>query len=282
MAVGRRLTRTFGEDRAQWLAVAGLVAAVNAMSTAVLALVHTADFAEVFHEAGALNPVVLFALFAVAAIAFENDGSDKSAAALDRRDAVAVAAVLLLSAVPAPAFAGLAVTVAGAWLWQRGELGSRSRRAALVLLALSTRLLWGKFVLLALGDHLLALDAKLVGLIAGAQAAHNTVAVEGGADVLIGYACSSMHNITQALLLWAAFTQLLRIPLGKASLLVGLLAVLANVAVNGIRLATIVARPDHFEYWHSGAGGGLFAWAAMIAAGLVVGIGCHAIIRARA
>lgn len=281
MLIQRRLERLFGDARAQWFAVMGLVAAVNAMATAVLALFGSSDLLEAFHEAGALNPVVLFALFAVWAIAFEREpGAERGT--IDGRDWAVLGTVALLTALPVPALGGVALTLTGAWLWGRGSPDSRERRIAIVLLALATRLLWGRFVMLALGDDVLALDAWFVGLLAGADVTRNTVAVEGGADILIGYACSSMHNITQALLVWAAFTQLLRIPLGWASLVVALLAVAANVLVNGVRLAMIVGDPARFEYWHSGAGGAVFAWAAMIAAGLVVGAGCHAIARTRA
>ena len=258
-------------DRAQCGAMLAVVAAANA----------------VWGAWGQVHPVVWFALFALGMIAFERPESTSAApvasdAPLDNRDLMvlvpAVAAVLL----PVPALSALAVLLTGCWLYRSGGAASRARRCGVVVLALTGVLIWSHVFFAAAGPQLMAADARFVMMLSGTEARGNLLDFASeGPPMLIGYACSSLHNITKAVLFWAAMTQLLRIPIGKGSLLVCLAAIAVNALVNALRLSTIAHNRESFDYWHLGLGGAMFAWAGVIAVLLVVAGGCHALTKSQ-
>lgn len=263
-----------GRDRAHWLVVAALVAACNGLAGSLFSAVARKGPVGALFDTGGINPIFWFALLVAGAIAFEPDEPVPS----DRRDWVVIAAVLLLAALPVVSAGSAGVLLAAAWLGWTSPAGSRGRRAALVLLALTASLIWGHFALMFLGDRIVALDGGFVGWLAGTESQGNIVGFsDAGKPMMIAYGCSSLHNLTMALQLWVAMTQLLRIPFGWKSALVGLAAVVANVFVNGLRLATIAHNRESFDYWHTGGGGALFAWAAVVTVAAVVMLGCHAL-----
>lgn len=90
----------------------------------------------------------------------------------------------------------------------------------------------------AVGSSWLATSCgQFVAALAGTNANGNLVMfADGTKPILVGYPCSSMHNMTAAIMLWAAVTQLLRIPVGPHSLAICAVAMAGNVLVNGMRL----------------------------------------------
>jgi exosortase/archaeosortase family protein len=268
------MTAALGRDRAQWLAVAAVIAAVNGLGTGIINTIADRGPLMALLALGSVNPVVWFTLFAALAIAFEPE----SDAPMQRADWVALGAVLVTAMAPVVATGSVGVAIAAGYLWVTSPRASRGRRAAIVLLALTTMLLWGRFFLMAVGDPLLALDSHFVALLAGTSAHGNLVMfADGSKPILIGYACSSMHNMTYAIMLWAAVTQLLRIPVGPKSLAICAAAMIGNILVNGVRLAVIAHHRTAFDYWHSGAGGSLFGWGGVVVIALIIGVGSYAL-----
>lgn len=264
----------FGRDRVQWLAVAALVAACNGISGTLLATFARDGLLASLFGTGGINPIFWFAMLAAGIIAFEPDRDAPPTSA----DWLVIAATFALALLPVVSAGSAGVLLAGGWLWLTGSAGSRSRRAGLVLLALTASLIWGHIVLMLIGDRLVALDGSFVAWLAGTSATGNLVQFDdGGRPMMIAYGCSSMHNLTMALQFWVAMTQLLRIPFGPKSLLIALAAALANILVNGARLATIAHNRADFDYWHTGGGGTIFAWIAVITVAAVVMLGCNAL-----
>ena len=269
------MVSVFGRDRVQWLAVAALVAACNGISGSLLATFAREGLISAVFGTGGINPIFWFAMLAAGIIAFE---PDRDAPLLTTPDRLVVAATFALALLPVVSAGSAGVLLAGGWLWLTGSQGSRSRRAGLVLLALTASLIWGHIVLMLIGERLVALDGSFVAWLAGTSATGNLVDFEdGGRPMMIAYGCSSMHNLTMALQFWVAMTQLLRIPIGPKSLLIALAAVLANIMVNGARLATIAHNRADCDYWHTGGGGTIFAWIAVITVAGVVMLGCNAL-----
>ena len=268
------MSRTFGRDRVQWLAVVALVAACNGVSFNVLWAITQLGAGGALLNTFGVNPIFWFALLVAMAIAFEPDG----AAPLRRGDTPVVAAVLLLAMVPVQWAGSAGVLLAACWLMLTAPRGSRAGRVGMILLALTASLIWGHLVLMFIGDGLVSLDARFVGWLAGTSSQGNLVDFTVGGDpIMITYACSSMHNITMAIQLWVALTQLLRIPIGPRAVLVGLAAIGANILVNGLRLATIVHNRESFDYWHEGTGSFLFAWLAIFVVAIITMLGCNAL-----
>ncbi len=263
-----------GRDRVQWLAVVALVAACNALSFRIIESITQLGAGAALLGAFGVNPIFWFVQLVAIAIAFETDG----AAPLRRGDGMAAGIVLLLAAVPIASAASAGVLVAACWLLLTAPGGSRGRRVGAILLALTASLIWGQIVLILFGDWLVGLDAKFVGWLAGTRSQGNLVDFTvGGNPFLVAYGCSSMHNITMAIQLWVAMTQLLRLPISLRVALVGLAAIVANVLINGLRLATIARNRATFDYWHEGPGGAMFAWLAIVVVAIIIMFGCYAL-----
>lgn len=263
-----------GRDRSHWLALAAAVGACNGVAAPLLGAAGRQGVLATLANTGGINPVFWLAALIALMIAFEPEAEQP----LTRADRTVTATVLALALTPVVSAGSAGVLLAGGWLWWTSRPGSRGRRTGLVLLALTTSLIWGHFALMFLGDRIVALDGGFVAWLAGTSARGNLVDFsDGGKPMLIAYGCSSMHNFTMAVQFWVAITQLLRIPFGWRSVMVMVAAIVANILVNGLRLATIAHNQAEFDYWHTGGGGTLFAWLAVLTVAAIVTLGCNAL-----
>ncbi len=263
-----------GRDRVHWLVLAALIAASNGVAAPVFLAIEKQGALGALLNTFGVSPIFWFVMFIAGAIAFEPDRESP----LRSADKWVLALILLLALIPVVSAGSAGVLLAGLWLASSGSSGSRARRSGLVLLALTTSLIWGHLFLAFLGDRIVSLDGQFVAWLAGTQAQGNLVGFnDGGKPMMIAYGCSSLHNLTMAIQFWVAITQLLRIPLSRGSLLLLAAAIAGNVLVNGLRLATIAHNREAFDYWHVGGGGTLFAWAAVITVAVIVMVGSHAL-----
>lgn len=263
-----------GGDRVHWLAAMAVIAACNGHAATIFESIRLWGFATALLSGFGVNPIYWFALLVAAAIAVSPDAT----APMQRGDRPVIAAMAILLLVPVQAAAALALLLGAVWMLMTSPRASRGHRAGAVLLALTASLIWGHVILTLAGDVLVDLDARFVAWLSGSTAHGNLVDFKsGGGTIMIAYACSSMHNITMAIQLWVAMIALLRIPLGPKVLLVGLAAVVANVMVNGARLAAITGNRETYDYWHLGAGAAMFAWLTVVLVAFVVMLGCYAL-----
>lgn len=250
------------------------MAGVNAVASNLLAS-FARGWATTLLDLGGVNPALWFALFAIGSIAAESDEAEDARSAMTALDWMVFVAVLGTAFIPIPVAGAVGVFLAGLWLMPSGQKGSRARRIGVVALALTSMLIWGRAVLVLAGGPVLSLDASFVAWLAGTTAQGNLVYFAGEAQpFVIGFGCSSMDNMTLAVLFWAAMTQLLRIPLDRRSVLLCVVAMGANLFVNVLRLTVIAHKQQYYEYWHSGPGGMLFAWAGLAVVAVIVGVGC--------
>ena len=160
---------------------------------------------------GNVSALVWFALYAAWAIARQGE-SRHDESGQDRwqhGDGAVLGGTLLASLLPFPLAAALAGLAAPLWLWTTSAVGSAERRAALVLAAIGAQLLFGRMFLLLFGKAVLQADTMLVSWAASATAAGNVLTRADGTNVIVSSGCSSVHNISLALLGWVALTQLL-------------------------------------------------------------------------
>ncbi len=268
------MLKALGRDRIHWFVVVAVIAACNGYAAIIFDSIRQRGFIGALLAGFAVSPVFWFALLVAAVIAFAPD----DVTPMRRGDGLIIAVMAILALLPIQAAAAVALLIAAIWMLLTSPRASRGRRVGAVLLALTTSLIWGHVMLMLLGDVLVRLDARFVAWLAGSTAHDNLVDfTSGGGNMMIAYACSSLHNMTMAIQMWVAMTALLRIPVGPKSLLVGLAAVVANVMVNGIRLTTIAHDRAAYDYWHIGAGGAMFAWLAVVVVAFVVMFGCYAL-----
>ena len=268
------MLKILGRDRLHWFAALAVIAACNGYAAMILESIRERGFVSALLSGFAVNPVYWFALMVAAVIAFTPD----EVVPMRRGDRPVIAVIAMLALLPIQAASAVALLIAAVWMLMTSPRASRGRRVGAVLLALTASLIWGHVMLMLLGDVLVRIDARFVAWLAGSTARDNLVDfTSGGGNMMIAYACSSMHNMTMAIQMWVAMIALLRISVGPKSLLVGMAALVANVMVNGMRLATIAHDREAYDYWHMGAGAAMFAWLAVVVVSFVVMLGCYAL-----
>ncbi|MGH6936376.1 MAG: hypothetical protein ACRED2_09380 [Methylocella sp.] len=189
---------------------------------------------------------------------------------LARNDLILGAAVTAAVLVPSAKVSWIALTGLGLYGLRCFEAGSPARRAAFVILAVTVPMFWSRLLFVMLSDFILQADAILVSLIVGTERIGNTVLFPDNSGYLFIYpGCSSLADVSLAVLGWALFTQALtRRPSLKD---VGwcLAACSAVIAINVTRIALMGLHPDHFELIHGAVGAGVASFLALAA---IVGI----------
>jgi hypothetical protein len=152
-----------------------------------------------------------------------------------------------------------------------------ARRAAWILLATAGAMFWGRWVLSFVGAPLLDADAALVGWLVGVEHVGNTVRFADGYGWLwIAPACSSLANVSAAMLCWVMFGQPRRrvADMRGAATQVGwcLAACLAMVAINVARLALMVLHSDQFDVLHGPVGEAIANWISVVVLLAVCGL----------
>jgi exosortase/archaeosortase family protein len=249
--------------RASLFACAGVLAALNAQADQIIGMLQYQSPVTAVSNLVGISAVIWFAMYAALRLGFEAEAERVS-----RSDAIALCAILLLSFLPISYAAKAALLLSGVYLLIRSEASTRARRVAYVLLALTGPLIWGRIVLLSFASPLLGLDAHIVGTVIGSSVVGNTVQFAGTAKrFLIGTGCSSVHNMSLALVLWTTAAALFDVRVDRRYAACGLLMVIVMYGLNIARLASIGLFPASFEFLHEGAGAELFGWAGLIGAG---------------
>lgn len=260
--------------RATWLTLVGIVAALNAHASPIIGSVQLNGLGAAAINLFGLNAALLFALFGLWDIGQQEAARD-DAATLSRRDLLPLGTVLILALVPWNAAAIAGLSMLAVWSLSVGAPGSAERRAGLIMLAIAGSMVVANVLLHSVGDKVLGLDAQFVGWLAGVPVDRNIVNFrdQGQGAFLIGLGCSSVHNMSQAVLLWTAVTQMLRLRIDLTLAAFALLAMLGMFLVNAARLTAIAWYPEHFASIHDGAIAEIFSFISLIVAAIVIGAG---------
>lgn len=247
-------------SRERRFAFAFLLLVLNALTTFAAAAVVLRGWTTAVLALFDISAIVWLAVAAALAILWQApDGNPGK-----RGDGPILAFAVLAALVPVPTASSAALTLIAAWLWLTSPSGSPLRRASAIAFSLTATLLWGR-IMLSWGSGLfLTADARFVALIAGTRNSGNAVFFPDGTNFLIAEGCSSLHGVSLALVLWVTVVQYFRIRVDRRAWLTLAAAVLGAVLVNGLRLATIARNPREFDYWHTGDGGAMFGWLALI------------------
>jgi exosortase/archaeosortase family protein len=255
--------------RAGVFAGAGVIAALNAQAGQIIDALRFVGVAEAITGLAGISAVIWIAMYAAMKVGFE-DASRR----LDIRDGIVLAAVLALSLIPISLAAKAALLICAVYLFATSRRGDSSHRVSLILLALTGPLIWGRILLHVFEAPILGFDARLVGGIIGSNVNGNIVRfADGNTSFLIGGPCSSVHNMSLAIVLWTTAAVVFRIRIDRRFVGIGAAMVGWMFALNIARLASIGLFPNRFDLLHEGLGATLFGWAGLIGAGLLAGVG---------
>lgn len=134
-------------------------------------------------------------------------------------------------------------------------------RGAWVLLATTGAMFWGRTLLFAASDLVLQADAILVGWFAQASRTGNTVQLADGTGHLwIAPACSSLVNLSLAVLCWVLFMQSRGVQWSFGRAKWCLLACSAVIGINVTRIGMMVLHPGQYELIHGPVGAAAASW----------------------
>lgn len=156
----------------------------------------------------------------------------------------------------------LASATAGYFIYAAGA--ERNVRAAgIVLLALSTQLVWGPILFQLFTPELLRADGYLVGEILTSLRPdiiwrETTFIGPGGHALALVGGCSSFNNLSTALLACVAITMLARTEWERLDIGVIAIVVVIMILLNTLRICLLAWSGASYAYWHDGPGVAVF------------------------
>jgi hypothetical protein len=178
--------------------------------------------------------------------------------------------VLLLAILPIAGVNWLAVTALSLYILIFTRAHESTRRGATILLAVTVPMLWSRLLFDFFANFILDIDASLVGWILGTHRSNNMIEFSDHSGTLVIYpACSSLANMSLALLCWVTVSQSVGHRARPQDILWCLLACASVLAVNVTRLSLMGLSVTYYDAIH-GSWGDLVANINIL--GLTVGI----------
>lgn len=257
-------TRAFG--RAELFLALFLIATLNAFAEPALRQIEAAGPVRAALDLFGISAILWVALAAGLRILADDSGG----APWRRGDGPVGAMVLAAAAIPVPVASGLALTLAALWAIATTGPATPLRRSAIIFLAVTGTLVWGRLLLALFGRPLLDLDALFVSALLGAERAGNMIwSQEAAMRVIVAPGCSSLQGISLAVVFWATVNQTFAVPFDRRAIGYGLAALAATILVNVVRIAGLLHYPEHFASIHAGRVASLLMWLTLL---LVAGI----------
>lgn len=197
-----------------------------------------------------LSAIVWAAVYFAVKLAFSD-----AAEALRPLDRVMAVAAIVAAMLPIAQFSSLALTVFAAYAILSSRRSTPMARAGWIMLAATVPVFWGRRVMAYFNEPLLGFDAAVVAGFLGTERSGNLVPFPDGQGVLqIMEACSSLANISLAILCWTIFTQVNNRRWRPSNLLWVGFATAAVIVINASRIALIGVFPQHYDLLHGPVG----------------------------
>jgi exosortase/archaeosortase family protein len=253
--------------RAPAFACAGVLAALNAQADQIINALTWQRPLEALTTLGGIAAVIWIAMYAALKLGFEERHRR-----LERKDALVLALVIGLCLLPV-SYAGQAgLLLCGAYLLATS--GGAEKRISLILLALTGPLIWGRVLLQLFATPVLWLDAHIAAMVAGTHVQGNIVQfADTSRNFLIGAPCSSVHNMSLAVVLWTTAAALFNLRIDRGYVGVGAVMVALMFGLNIVRLSSMALFPADFDWLHTGMGADLFGWAGLVGAAVLAAWG---------
>ena len=178
------------------------------------------------------------------------------------------AGFVVLVTLPIGPLSWLAVAALSLYIITSTRVAS-SRRGATILLATTVPMLWSRLLFQFFANIILQIDASLVGWILGTHRTGDIVGFADGSGVLVILpACSSLANVSIAILCWVTVSQLVGHKKSVYDPLWCLAACVSVIAMNVTRISVEGLSQWHYATFHSPWGDALVN---TIILGLIVG-----------
>jgi exosortase/archaeosortase family protein len=244
---------------------AGLFAlgCANGLASRVIQTVHRHGWAEALLGTFGISAIVWTACIAGISLLLR----DRTTGIRGSELALGAVFVVLVTLPIGPA-SWLAVTAFSVYVINSTNVSS-TRRGAVILLAVTVPMLWSRLLFHFFAELILRIDASLVAWILHTHRSGDIVDFVDGSGVLVILpACSSLANVSLALLCWITMSQLVSHKRSAYDLFWPLMACLSVIAVNVTRISFMGLSQRHYAMFHSAWGD---AVASITILGLMVG-----------
>ncbi|WP_165842963.1 archaeosortase/exosortase family protein [Phenylobacterium deserti] len=172
--------------------------------------------------------------------------------------------------------AGAALTLLSLTVLTSRDVNARA--AGAVMLALAVHQLWSKILFAAVGPEIVKVDATLVGwatqlFVPGATWTGNIITTSPTFSIVVEEGCSSFSNVSLALLCYMSVSRLERPEWRQGDLWVIGATCAVQILLNVARIFAMAQSYPLFQFWHDGAGAGIYAAAAAACAVLISAVG---------
>lgn len=255
--------------RAPAFACAGVLCALNAQADQIISALTWQPPVDAIATLGGIAAVAWIGMYAALKLGFE-----APCQRLSGNDLLVLLLVIGLSLLPVSYAAQAGLVLCSGYAFATSRQGDPARRASLILMALTGPLIWGRLLLQLFATRLLWLDAHLAAAVAGTQVQGNLVQFSNSShSFLIGGPCSSVHNMSLAVVLWTTAAATFNVRVDRTYVAVGAAMATLMFGLNIVRLALMAMFPAKFDFIHTGLGADLFGWAGLIGAALISGWG---------
>ena len=175
---------------------------------------------------------------------------------------------------PVPALSWLGLCLIALYVHATAS-GGDMRRTAIIVFALTLPLFWARLLFVAFSDTVLGVDAYLVGWLVGTTPQGNVVPLADGAgSMFIAPGCSSVANLSLAVLSATVFLNLRGGRWSPATLAWAASSAIAVVVINVVRIGLIGLYPAQYDLIHGPIGASITNWLVLA---VVFWIGYHKI-----
>ncbi len=176
-------------------------------------------------------------------------------------DWVMTTCVLVALVMPVAPLSWLALTGLAIHIMRSSPRSSFLHRGACILLAMTVPMFWGRLLFAFLSDLILQGDATLVGWLVGTPRVGNAIQFADGSGYLwIAPPCSSLANISLAILCWVTIAKALNHPGSLWDIGWVFVACAAVVAINVTRISLIGLYPEQYDLIHGPVGLAVASW----------------------
>ncbi|KQU34030.1 hypothetical protein ASG63_13390 [Methylobacterium sp. Leaf94] len=267
-----RIGLGFSASRSAYLCAFMAICAANGLAGRMLQALEAEGWVVAGSRTFDISAIVWLGIVCGIALAFTDRGGSEPM----RGDVVVLGIAAPFVLAPSSALAWVTLTAIA--LWTLATSSGRLARGAAILLVVTMPMCWTRLLFNLAAPYILSADALMVATILGTESSGNLVASSNGQTYLQIYpACSSLGNVSLALLGWVIAINVVRPRARRNNMLWGALACCSVVAINILRLAAIGLLPEHFELLHGAVGNSVTSWLTLAAIGAV----CWAGVRAR-
>lgn len=248
MEIVKRIVRMSRFTRGELAAALYVLGCANGLSAKVILSVRQHGWIDAAASTFDISLIVIVACLAGISWVLA-DGSKVSFA-----DVVVALVLSLMIALPIGAISWVAVALLSLYLLFRLRPAEHqpARRGAVILLAATVPMLWSRLLFDLFANFILSVDAALVSLVLGTHRNGNMVQFADQSGTLVIFSsCSSLANVSLALLCWVTISQIAGHHRRSADLFWCLLACSSVIAVNVLRISVMGLSLTYYQLLHS-------------------------------